>query len=133
MKRSKFSLVILPSITIASPALNSRAGYGSSLGRWKDRLPRMAILRIACYRELGILRIRNEPDTLPLSPLPPHHRLRACPHSISCSPCFRLQPFQHHGDDKKVGVTSLTQQMANAKENTCCMICHTPRNGFWPL
>ena len=42
----------------------------------------MAILRIACYRGLGVRRIRNEPDTLPLSPLPPQHRLRTRLQSI---------------------------------------------------
>src|SRR5437016_12006127 len=99
MKRSKFSLVILPSITIAAPALLANGtGAGSSLGLMEgSSAPLWRSCESHVNRGLGVLRIRNEPDTLPLSPLPPQQRLRAHPQSISCSPCFRFQPFQHHG------------------------------------
>jgi hypothetical protein len=97
--------MILPSITIASPALLvNGAGAGSSLGLMEGSPSLlMAILRIAClggtgYFELGISLMCYR---LPLSPLPPRHRLRIRPQSLSCFPCFRLQPFQRHGDNKR--------------------------------
>jgi hypothetical protein len=50
------------------------------------------------YFELGM---RLMCDRLPLSPLPPQHRLRVRPQSLSCFPCFRLQLFQPYGDNKR--------------------------------